>query len=65
MVVALVLGAGLAWLARSGEGRAPSTAGTGAVPVPGARAVRGVTDQEILMGMSAAFSGPPRSWAPA
>ena len=57
MVVALVLGAGLAWLARSGEGRAPSTA-AGAVPVPGARAVRGVMDQEILMGMTAAFSGP-------
>ena len=58
MVVALVLGAGLAWLARSGEGRASSQAGTAAVPVPAARAVRGVTDQEILMGMSAAFSGP-------
>jgi eukaryotic-like serine/threonine-protein kinase len=57
MVVALVLGAGLAWLARSGEGRAPSQAASAAVPGPAARAVRGVTDQEILMGMSAAFSG--------
>ena len=58
MVVALVLGAGLAWLARSGEGRAPSPAANAAVAVPAARAVRGVTDQEILMGITAAFSGP-------
>jgi serine/threonine protein kinase len=55
MVVALVLGAGLAWLARSSESRAPVQAANVAPP---ARVVRGVTDHEILMGMSAAFSGP-------
>jgi len=57
MTLALVLGAGLAWLARSGESRAP-VAATSAVPATATRAVRGVTDQEILMGMTAAFSGP-------
>jgi serine/threonine protein kinase/ABC-type branched-subunit amino acid transport system substrate-binding protein len=56
MVLALVLGAGLAWLARSSESRAPAQAAN--VAMPAARAVRGVSDHEILMGMSAAFSGP-------
>ena len=54
LVVALGLGAGLAWLARSGEGRPAVTA----APAPARQAVRGVTDTEILMGMSSAFSGP-------
>jgi serine/threonine protein kinase/ABC-type branched-subunit amino acid transport system substrate-binding protein len=56
MVVALVLGAGLAWLARSTESRAPVQAVNAAVPAR--PAVRGVNDHEILMGMTAAFSGP-------
>ncbi|HZW87563.1 MAG TPA: ABC transporter substrate-binding protein, partial [Myxococcaceae bacterium] len=58
MVVALVLGAGLAWLARSGETRGTAQPANAAVPPVAARTVRGVTEQEILMGMSAAFSGP-------
>ncbi len=66
VVLALSLGAGMAWLLRSGEGRplAPGTAGkasAGAPPgstVPAANQVRGVSDTEILLGMSAAFSGP-------
>src|SRR5262249_23228304 len=66
MVVGLGLGAGLAWLAgagegwvgRSGERRSSQAANAAAVPAATARAVRGVTDHEILMGMSAAFSGP-------
>ncbi|MGZ6076926.1 MAG: ABC transporter substrate-binding protein [Myxococcaceae bacterium] len=62
-VMALALGAGLAWLLRSGESRAPvATAparnGPGGALAPGAPRVRGVTDTEVLMGMSAAFSGP-------
>ena len=57
MIVALGLGAGLAWLARSGETRSSQAASAAAVPAATARAVRGVTDHEILMGMSAAFSG--------
>ena len=61
LVVALALGGTLAWLTRSSESH-PAAAGpakpltTGAVAP--ARAIRGVTDTEILMGMSAAFSGP-------
>jgi len=58
MVLALVLGAGLAWLARSGEARGPATAANAAGTAAASRTVRGVTDQEILMGMTAAFSGP-------
>ena len=57
MVVALALGAGLAWLARSGETRSSAQAANVAALAP-ARTVRGVSDREILMGMSAAFSGP-------
>ena len=65
-VTALALGAGLAWLLRSGESRAPvaaapprSAAGsTASAPGSVSQRVRGVTDTEILMGMSAAFSGP-------
>jgi len=58
MVLALVLGAGLAWLARSGETRGPGVSANAAAAAAAARSVRGVTDQEILMGMTAAFSGP-------
>lgn len=65
-LLALALGAGLAWLLRSGESRAPvgtalvkgSTGGASAAPGASGQRVRGVTDTEILMGMSAAFSGP-------
>ncbi|HUM10006.1 MAG TPA: ABC transporter substrate-binding protein [Myxococcaceae bacterium] len=66
VVLALALGAGMAWLLRSGEGRplAPGTAGKASAaaspgsPAPAPNRVRGVSDSEILMGMSAAFSGP-------
>ena len=61
LVVALALGGTLAWLTRSSESHpaaaAPAKPLTAAAVAP-ARAVRGVTDTEILMGMSAAFSGP-------
>jgi eukaryotic-like serine/threonine-protein kinase len=65
-VMALALGAGLAWLLRSSGSGTPvataparngpgGTAGASGSPV---QRVRGVTDTEVLMGMSAAFSGP-------
>ncbi len=61
LVVALALGGTLAWLTRSGESH-PAAADAAklltAASVAPARAIRGVTDTEILMGMSAAFSGP-------
>ena len=59
LVAALALGGTLAWLTRSGESRpAPAPATPVATAPARAPAVRGVTDTEILMGMSAAFSGP-------
>lgn len=61
LVVALALGGTLAWLTRSGESHPAAAAAAKlltAAPVAPARAIRGVTDTEILMGMSAAFSGP-------
>ena len=58
LVVALALGGSLAWLTRGGDSRGLSTASrSAAVPVAPAKQVRGVTDTEILLGMSAAFSG--------
>ena len=63
-VVALALGAGLAFLLRSGEARGPGAAALAGAQSsaggsrPATPPVRGVTDSEILMGMSAAFSGP-------
>ena len=58
--VALALGGALAWLSRSGEARhsAPVASAAPVAPTASARVVRGVTDTEILLGMSAAFSGP-------
>jgi len=63
LVVALALGAGLAWLARSGDARPPAvalqpSATAAAAPAPAGQPVRGVSDTEVLMGMSSAFSGP-------
>ncbi|HTS80110.1 MAG TPA: ABC transporter substrate-binding protein [Myxococcaceae bacterium] len=60
LVIALALGAGLAWLARGGPSRAVSAPppAQAAAAASASSQVRGVTDREILMGMSAAFSGP-------
>jgi serine/threonine protein kinase/ABC-type branched-subunit amino acid transport system substrate-binding protein len=63
LVVPLAIGAGLAWMLRSSERRgavAPEVAAGSNAPggaTAQGRRVRGVTDTEILMGMSAAFSG--------
>jgi ABC-type branched-subunit amino acid transport system substrate-binding protein len=63
VAAAFVVG-GLVWAIASGRGSAPATAVPSATTlaplVEGAPTVRGVTDGEILMGMSAAFSGPSR-----
>jgi serine/threonine protein kinase/ABC-type branched-subunit amino acid transport system substrate-binding protein len=59
LTVALALGGSLAWLTRGGESRsgAPAAPRNAAAAAPG-KVVRGVTDSEILLGLSAAFSGP-------
>jgi ABC-type branched-subunit amino acid transport system substrate-binding protein len=58
LVVALALGGSLAWLTRSGDSRsAPTASRSAAAPATPTKQVRGVTDSEILLGMSAAFSG--------
>jgi ABC-type branched-subunit amino acid transport system substrate-binding protein len=61
VAVPAALIAGGALFLELGRGRSPTTAGSApSAQAAAAPAARGVTDAEILLGMSAAFSGPAR-----